>query len=202
MSVKFTNDLEQLKQDVREIRNRVPLIQEHLNTIQNITGQKGQKGQKKQTTQGSKNASDGIKVETIFCSQPSIISALNTYFNKPIKSIIPVPSIPYKKKSDVYVEFEDTTRINIQIKNGRIADDGRGHSVDRRECNLFSQISPDFEKILRIVCLKKEGERSINIDKTISQEVVNRCILGMEESTKPNYFAHTVMNDDNSIESL
>jgi len=199
MSLNFTKDLEQLQQNVRGIRIRVPVIREHLNSIKVITDKNHKKPQ---LTQGSKNASDGIKVETIFCSQPSIIPPLEKYFNKTIKSIVPVPSIPSKKKSDVHVEFEDNTRINIQIKNGKIVDDGRGHSVDRRECQLFSQFSPDLEKFLGIICLKKEGERSINIDKTISQEVVNRCILGMEESTKPNYFAHTVMNDNNVIESL
>jgi len=144
------------------------------------------------TVSKSKNAVTAIKgnkAEALLCSQPNIKSALEGYFDKPIRHITQISG---RKKADNLIEFTDGTKIPIQNKNGLC--DGRGHSVDRRKAGLLTS-DTTLHALLEHICLKKEGT-VVPVPKATSELCASLCLLGSDEVTKPRYFCHTTLNAD------
>lgn len=149
-------------------------------------------------SKGSMIASTGNTAEELLCTQASVRSALATYFGKEVATIEKIPSKPHPKKSDLCVRFVDGSIATFQNKNGK--GDGRGYSVDRRPVQDVAPASPLLTETLRTVCLHEDGPRN-TIEKAVGLDVIHRCILGTEESTKPGYFLHSTISEG-SISSL
>ena len=137
-------------------------------------------------------ATTGNKAEVLLCSQPNIKVALERHFGKPIKRITQISG---RKKADNLIEFEDGTTVSVQNKNGPC--DGRGHSVDRRKVSLLTTDTA-LHNLLERVCLKKESATAVAeteaIPKTVSELCGSLCLLGSDETVKPQYFLHTTMD--------
>lgn len=132
-------------------------------------------------------ATTGNKAEVLLCSQANIKAALELHFGKPIKRITQISG---RKKADNLIEFEDGTQIPVQNKNGPC--DGRGHSVDRRKVSLLTT-DTSLHTLLERVCLTKVGGW-VAIPKTVSELCGSLCLLGSDETVKPQYFLHTTMD--------
>ena len=142
-------------------------------------------------TKNAQTATNGNKAEALLCSQPSVKSALEGYFGKPIASIALLGG---RKKADHRITFVDGTSVLTQNKNGHC--DGRGHSVDRRKATLLTAHA-GLHTLLDSVCIKKAGERPV-VEGAVGAECVNLCLLGTDEATRPDYFMHTEMDPTNS----
>jgi len=137
-------------------------------------------------------ARNGNKAEALLCTQPTVKTAFETHFSKPVKSITQILG---RKKADNCIEFTDGTKVLCQNKNGKC--DGRGHSVDRRKANLLTD-SADLHTLLDSVCLKKGGAKPV-VDKPISETCVTACLLGTDAATRPDYFLHTTLDPTGSF---
>lgn len=149
-------------------------------------------------SKGSLIASSGNTAETLLCTQVSVRAALGAYFGKEISAIEKIPSKPHPKKSDLRVMFVDGSSATVQNKNG--GGGGRGYSVDRRPVRDVAPECPALTETLRTVCLRETGGRH-SIEKSVGIDVIRRSILGTEESTKPEYFLHSSIQDG-SISTL
>jgi hypothetical protein len=143
-------------------------------------------------SKGSIIASTGNTAEELLCTQASVRTALAAYFGKEIALIEKIPSKPHPKKSDLRITFVDGSTTTLQNKNGK--GDGRGYSVDRRPVHEVAPGCPALTETLRTVCLHEEGARH-SVERTVVLDVIRRCILGTEESTKPAYFLHSSISD-------
>jgi hypothetical protein len=138
----------------------------------------------------SKNAAtakNGNRAEVILCSQPSVRTAFETKFAKPIQAI---SLIKGRKKSDVSVAFQDGSTILLQNKDGDGG--GRGWSIDRRDAVKHTTHVP-LHTLLKTVCLK-DGTEKPTIPKTISDEILTTCLLGEDAAYTPQFFVHTKSN--------
>jgi hypothetical protein len=134
----------------------------------------------------------GNKAEDILCIQPSVKAGLEAYFGKPIRAITKIAS---RKKSDNLIEFTDGTKVPIQNKDGPCT--GRGHSIDRRK---ISSLTDDtyLHSLLERVCLKKPEVLTAPVPKATSELCVSLCLLGTDAETRPQYFLHTLLNEDST----
>jgi hypothetical protein len=140
----------------------------------------------KPKTKNALTATSGNRAEALLCTQANVKTAFESYFGKSIKTITQIPG---RKKADNRITFEDGTSVLIQNKNGKV--EGRGHSVDRRKASLLTGHT-DLHTLLSAVCLPKLGEvRKPAVAKAVSEECVALCLLGAEETLKPDYFLHT-----------
>jgi len=140
----------------------------------------------KPKTKNALTATAGNRAETLLCTQANVKTAFESYFGKSIKAITQISG---RKKADNRISFEDGTSVLVQNKNGKV--EGRGHSVDRRKASLLTGHT-DLHTLLSAVCLPKLGEtRKPAVAKVVSEECVALCLLGAEETLKPDYFLHT-----------
>ena len=133
-------------------------------------------------SKNSTTATNGFRAETEICIQPDIKQRLELFFKLPIKGLTRI----YGKKFDIKIEFENGTETTLQNKDGNGG--GRGFSVDRRKVDNFNDES--LSVLLNTLCLKKGTERP-KISDNISKNVINMCILGVNEEYYPKYFTHT-----------
>ena len=136
-------------------------------------------------TKNAITASNGNKAEVLLCTQANVKTAFESYFGKPIASIVQIPG---RKKADNRITFVDGTSVLCQNKNGKV--EGRGHSVDRRKASLITDHT-DLHTLLETVCLKKAGGEKPVLEKTVSEECVAHCLVGVEAEFRPDYFLHT-----------
>ena len=138
----------------------------------------------------SKNALvaiSGNRAEDILCNSPTLLEMLgSTYFGKKISKC---EKIAGRKKSDHIITFEDGTQARSQLKNG--TGGGRGWSFDRRQADKLPTHDA-LKDLLRSVCLKSGGERSVVAN---DKELLTRLLLGDDETSQPQYYIHTTVTD-------
>jgi hypothetical protein len=146
--------------------------------------------------QNAATARSGFAAERRLCEDIVIKQKLESYFKKPIVSIQPVAG---RKKSDVVVLFEDTTRAYIQNKN--INGDGkhRGWSADRRAIHKFP-LDETGKTLLTNVCLLHAGDRP---DVPCPPTLIPDLLLGTDMLVRPTHFAHTAFHKETGeLESM
>jgi len=150
---------------------------------------------------GGQIAKSGFDAEEMLSKQEDIKVSLEAYFEKPIKTIMKMDCRPHPKKSDIKIEFEDGTSCSAQVKNTAAATTaatassktvGRGFSIDRRDVDKMCAESPELTETLMAVCLGDKTKERKTVMKNIGVQVLFQNILGIEESTKPDYFIQTM----------
>ena len=138
----------------------------------------------------SKNAMvarSGFSAETILCQSENILECIGReYFRK---RILKCEKSKGNKKSDVVFTFEDGTRSPAQLKNG--TGGGRGWSFDRRPVDLLP-IVDEGKELVKIVCLKKTGERKEVVSDV---NLIKSLMLGTDNEHKPEHFIHTIIKE-------
>lgn len=142
----------------------------------------------------SKNATvarSGFKAEKLVCNSPNVLKQLGSqYFHK---QIVKCEKKSGNTKTDLIFTFEDMTTTNLQLKNG--TGGGRGWSFHRQSIDSMS-VDDSIKRLLKNVCLKLSDNReNIELDK----ELIRRLLLGEDESSKPDYFLHTVVKNGEII---
>ena len=127
----------------------------------------------------------GNKAEAIVCSNKQSLAAFATHFGKPIQR---ATLIPGKKKSDILLEFEDSTVARLQNKNG--TGGGRGWSVDRRAVNNLP-LEEAAKLLLSNVCLKKGTDRP---EICQPKGLLQMLLLGSDEAYRPTHYTHSVLD--------
>jgi hypothetical protein len=135
----------------------------------------------------------GNRAEDFLVTQQSVHQALTTYFGRgPIRSI---EKITGKKKSDIRVNFQDGTHVNIQNKDGD--GDGRGWSFDRRNVTDHTT-NPALHTLLTNVCIRHEGERPEITDEWLVA-VLDSALCGEDPAYMPDYITHTKSNKTTGV---
>jgi hypothetical protein len=134
------------------------------------------------SSKNSQVAKNGFRAEVAICKQEDVKQSLEVYFNLPIRGFKRI----HRKKYDIIIEFEDGTETTIQNKDGGVG--GRGYSVDRRKVDAYKD--EPLTTLLKTLCLKQGTEKPI-ISDNISKNVINMCMLGVNEAEYPKYFTHT-----------
>ena len=154
---------------------------------------------------GSQIAKSGFDAEEMMTKQESVKVSLEVYFEKPIKTITKMDCRPHQKKSDIKIEFDDGTSCSAQVKNtttsvsssatasGCVSSKmiGRGFSIDRRDVDKICAESSELTETLMAVCLGDKTKERKTVVKSVGEQVLFQNILGIEESTKPDYFIKT-----------
>jgi hypothetical protein len=138
----------------------------------------------------SKIAKNGNKAEVLFCNSQIVKTLLETYFGKLISKTNLVPG---RKKSDVFIHFEDETKIAVQIKSG--TGGGRGWSTDRRKITEYTE---EEQLLLENVCLKKGTDRP---EVVFSSDLIRTRFLGNDPEFQPQEFIHVIVKN-NEISEL
>jgi hypothetical protein len=151
-------------------------------------------------TKGSINAGSGFLAERCLITQSNAIQAIEGYM---AKKIVRSEKIKGNKKTDVKYLFEDGSYILVQNKNGKCDGTGRGHHLDRRPLEGYSETPPLFQT-LGCVCLgrgdhryqrgvPREGDKELTKDMSI--KLLDDRLFGSEEATKPTHFTNTTLKD-------
>lgn len=151
---------------------------------------------------GSQIAKSGFDAEEMLTKQESVKVSLEVYFQKPIKTITKMDCRPHPKKSDIKIEFDDGTSCSAQVKNTATSTaavaattsskmNGRGFSIDRRDVDKICAESSELTETLMAVCLGDKTKERKTVVKSVGEQVLFQNILGIEESTKPDYFIKT-----------
>lgn len=128
-------------------------------------------------------AKNGFKAERAICLQEDLKQSLELYFETEIEEI---SCIKTRKKSDIKLKFKKGSETVTQNKDGDGG--GRGWSVDRRKVDAYND--EPLTTLLKTLCLKKGTEKP-TVTSDISKQVINMCMLGIEEEYAPKYFTHT-----------
>jgi len=155
---------------------------------------------------GSQIAKSGFDAEEMMTKQESVKVSLEVYFEKPIKTITKMDCRPHPKKSDIKIEFDDGTSCSAQVKNTATTAttttsskmNGRGFSIDRRDVDKICAESSELTETLMAVCLGDKTKERKTVVKSVGEQVLFQNILGIEESTKPDYFIKTSSLRDTS----
>jgi len=151
---------------------------------------------------GGQIAKSGFDAEEILTKQQDIKVSLEAYFEKPIKTITKMDCRPHPKKSDIKIDFDDGTCCSAQVKNTAATATaaattsskmiGRGFSIDRRDVDKMCPESPELTETLMAVCLRDKNNERKTVLKSVGEKVLLQNMLGIEESTKPDYFIQTM----------
>ena len=129
-------------------------------------------------------AKNGFLAEALFCSQEDIRTVLEEYFGVAIKSRNRI----HGKKGDIQIEFVNGKKVILQNKDGN--GKGRGWSVDRRSVDSYE---PQCVPLLKTLCLKQGIERPV-VASPISKQIIQRGVLGTDDTYCPDYFTHTMVD--------
>lgn len=147
------------------------------------------------TINPSKNAAvarSGFSAEELLCRSTDILRSIGReYFHK---EIVNCEKIKGNKKSDVLITFQDGTQTRVQLKNG--TGGGRGWSFDRRSVDLLP-ITDEAKELIRVVCLKKSGERK---DVAKDENLIKTLIFGTDDENKPEHFIHTTVENGKIVQ--
>ena len=149
-----------------------------------------------QMTRNAITARKGNAAERHMCEQVEPKQKLEAYFGKPISSMRLVSG---KKKSDIEIVLEDGTIARLQNKEGG-GEASRGWSADRRSVDRMP-MDDAGKQLLSVVCLKKEGERPVDVARPPS--LIRDLLLGTDPNTMPTHFTHTEFDTEtNKIRQL
>ena len=138
------------------------------------------------SSKNSQVAKNGFKAEQTICSQEDVKKSFELYFEMEIEEI---SCIKNRKKSDIKLRFKKGSETTIQNKDGNGG--GRGWSVDRRKVDTYND--EQLTTLLKTLCLKQGTDKPV-VSADISKQVINKCMLGIEEEYYPKYFTHTKMD--------
>ena len=135
------------------------------------------------SSKNSQVAKNGFRAEVAICLQEDVKKSFELYFKMEIEEI---SCIKNRKKSDIKIRFKNGSETTIQNKDGNGG--GRGWSVDRRKVDAYND--KQLTTLLKTLCLKQGTDKPV-VPADISKQVIDMCMLGIEEEYYPKYFTHT-----------